>query len=73
MRDFKSSVAWAVSRYQSDYPRGVRRARHYSTEYSLGDGDIEENFLYTVLQSVNDGLVDDIKKSPDYICIANSV
>ena len=73
MRDFNSSVARAVPRYQSEYPGGPLWARRYSTEYLPGDEDIEEKFFYTVLQPVNDGLVDDIKEYPDYNCFEDAI
>ncbi len=66
MRDFNSAVARAVPRYQSDHPGGRLWGRRYSAEYLPGDEDIEEQFFYTVLQAVLDGLVNDIKDYPGY-------
>jgi hypothetical protein len=73
MRDFNSSVARAIPRYQSDYPGGRFWARRYSAEYLPGNQDLEEYFFYTVLQPVNDGLVDDIKDYPGYNCFEDAV
>ena len=73
MRDFNSSVARAVARHQADYPGGSLWARRYSAEYLLGHPDIEDRFFYTVLQPVNDGLVDDIKDYPGYNCFEDAI
>jgi hypothetical protein len=73
MRDFNSSVARAVARHQPNYPGGRLWARRYSAEYLPGDADIEEYFFYTVLQPVNDGLVDDIRDYPSYNCFEDAV
>jgi hypothetical protein len=73
MRDFNSAVARAVPRYQSDYSGGRFWARRYSSEYLVGPDDVEERFFYTVLQPVNDGLVDDIKDYPGYNCFEDAV
>lgn len=73
MRDFNSSVARAVARHQPNYPGGRLWARRYSAEYLPGDGDIEEYFFYTVLQPVNDGLVDNIKDYPAYNCFEDAI
>lgn len=73
MRDFNSSVARAIPRYQPDYQGGRFWARRYSTEYLPGSKDLEDFFFYTVLQPVNDGLVDDIKDYPGYNCFEDAV
>jgi putative transposase len=73
MRDFNSAVARAVPRYQSKYPGGPFWARRYSSEYLPGDADIEDRFFYTVLQPVNDGLVDDISDYPGYNCFEDAI
>ena len=73
MRDFNSAVARAVPRYQSEYSGGRFWARRYSSEYLVGPDDIEDRFFYTVLQPVNDGLVDDIKDYPGYNCFEDAV
>ena len=73
MRDLNSAVARAVSRYQSEYPGGPLWARRYSAEYLVGNPDIEDRFFYTVLQPVNDGLVDDIRDYPSYNCFEDAI
>jgi hypothetical protein len=73
MRDFNSSVARAIPRYQPDYPGGRFWERRYSAEYLPGNQDLEEYFFYTVLQPVNDGLVDDIRDYPGYNCFEDAV
>ena len=73
MRDFNSLVAKAVARRQSSYPGGKLWARRYSAEYLPGAQDIEEQFFYTVLQPVQDGLVDDIKDYPGYNCFEDAI
>ncbi|MEY4668951.1 MAG: hypothetical protein RL518_1650 [Pseudomonadota bacterium] len=73
MRDFNSAVARAVPRYQAHYPGGPLWRRRYSAEYLVGDPDIEDRFFYTVLQPVNDGLVDDIRDYPDYNCFEDAI
>ena len=73
MRDFNSSVARCVPRHQHGHKGGKFWARRYSAEYLPGDQDIEEQFFYTVLQPVQDGLVDDIKDYPDYNCFEDAV
>jgi len=73
MRDFNSSVARAVDRYQKDYPGGGLWGRRYSAEPLVGNPDVEDYFFYTVLQPVNDGLVNDISEYPDYNCFEDAV
>ena len=73
MRDFNSSVARAVPRRQTQHPGGRFWARRYSAEYLPGPEDIEEQFFYTVLQPVQDGLVDDISQYPGYNCFEDAI
>jgi hypothetical protein len=73
MRDFNSAVARAVPRFQSKYPGGSFWARRYSSEYLPADADIEDRFFYTVLQPVNDRLVDDIADYPGYNCFEDAI
>lgn len=73
MRDFNSAVARAVARHQREYPGGPLWERRYSAELLPGNEDIEDRFFYTVLQPVNDGLVDDIKQYPGYNCFEDAV
>jgi hypothetical protein len=39
----------------------------------VGSPDVEDRFFYTVLQPVNDGLVDDIKDYPGYNCFEDAI
>lgn len=73
MRDFNSAVARAVPRYQTAHPGGRLWARRYSAEYLPGEEDIEEQFFYTVLQPVQDGLVDSIYEYPGYNCFEDAI
>lgn len=73
MRDFNSSVARAVPRYQKDYPGGRLWARRYSADYLVGDEDIEDKFFYVVLQPVKDRLVDNIADYPGYNCFEDAI
>ena len=73
MRDLNSWVARAVPRFQKKYPGGRLWGRRYSVEYLPGDGDVEELFYYTVLQPVQDGLVDDIARYPGYNCFEDAI
>jgi hypothetical protein len=73
MRDFNSSVARAVARFQPTYPGGPLWHRRYSAEYLPASADIEDRFFYTVLQPVNDGLVDDIREYPGYNCFEDAI
>ena len=73
MRDFNSSVARAVERYQGDYPGGKLWHRRYSSEYLPAPEDIENWFFYIILQPVQDGLVSNIKDYPGYNCFEDAI
>ena len=73
MRDLNSSIARAVARHQKNYPGGRLWARRYSAEYMPGPEDIEEQFFYTVLQPVQDNLVDDIREYKGYNCFEDAI
>ncbi len=73
MRDFNSSVARAVSRFSPEFPGGTFWARRYSQEFLPENEDIEEYFFYTVLQPVQDGLVEKISDYPGYNCFHDAV
>ncbi len=73
MRDFNSSVARAVPHYQREYRGGNVWGRRYSAEYLPEAGDIEREFFYTVLQPVQDGLVDNIRKYRGYNCFEDAI
>lgn len=73
MRDLNSSIARAVPRHTPEYPGGRFWGRRYSQEFVPGDEDIEEQFFYTVLQPVQDGLVERISDYPGYNCFHDAV
>ena len=73
MRDFNSSIARAIPRKVPTYPGGRFWARRYSNEFLPGSEDIEEWFFYTVLQPVQDGLVERISDYPGYNCFHDAV
>jgi len=73
MRDFKSSVAKAVTRYCPSYPGGSLWGRRYSNEFLPGADDTENWFFYTVLQPIKDGLVEKISDYPGYNCFHDAV
>jgi len=73
MRDFNSSVARAIPRFQTNYPGGRPWARRYSSDFLPSAADIEEYFFYVVLQPVKDGLVNDIRQYPGYNCFEDAV
>jgi hypothetical protein len=66
MRDLKSSIARAVPRYTSSYKGGTFWGRRYSNEFLPDNDDIENWFFYTVLQPVQDGLVEKLSEYPGY-------
>ena len=66
-RDLNSSVARAIPRYCKDYPGGTFWARRYSSEVVPFE-DLEQQFFYTVLQPVQDGLVEKLSEYPGYNC-----
>lgn len=73
MRDLNSCVARAVPRFVPSYPGGTFFARRYSSEFLGEEHDIEARFFYTVLQPVQDGLVDRISDYPGYNCFHDAV
>ena len=73
MRDFNSSVARTVPRYCPKHKGGQFWHRRYSAEFLPGAEDIEEYFFYTVLQPVQDGLVERISDYPGYNCFHDAV
>ena len=73
MRDFNSSVARAVPRLTPEYPGGRLWARRYSSEILPAAADIEHQFFYTVLQPVQDGLVQKLSDYKGYNCFHDAV
>jgi REP element-mobilizing transposase RayT len=73
MRDLNSSIARTVARLVPQYPGGRFWGRRYSNEFIPTDADIERQFLYTVLQPVQDGLVEKLSDYPFYNCLNDAV
>jgi hypothetical protein len=73
MRDLNSSIARAVPRFTNEYTGGRLWGRRYSAEFLPGAQDVEHYFFYTVLQPVQDGLVDKISEYPGYNCFYDAV
>jgi len=69
MRDFNSSVARAVPRHVPEYPGGRMWARRYSNEFLPTENSVLRQFIYTVLQPVQDGLVEKLSDYPFYNCL----
>lgn len=67
-RDFNSGIARAVDRLTPNFDGGRLWKRRYSGEYIAGDPDIERQFFYTVLQPIQDHLVQKISEYPFYNC-----
>ena len=72
MRDLNSCVARAIPRFVKQYPGGSFWGRRYSAEVVPFE-DIEKQFFYTVLQTVQDGLVERISDYPGYNCFHDAV
>lgn len=73
MRDVNSSIARAVPRYTPEYDGGRLWGRRYSSEFLPENEDVEYYFFYTVLQPVQDGLVERISEFPGYNCFHDAV
>ena len=73
MRDFNSCIARAVPRYCPSYTGGRFWERRFSLEFLASHADIENWFFYTVLQAVQDGLVEKISQYPGYNCFYDAV
>lgn len=73
MRDLNSNIARAVPRYTPEHDGGTFWGRRYSQEFLPDDEDIENWFFYTVLQPVQDGLVEKISDYPGYNCFHDAV
>jgi hypothetical protein len=73
MRDFNSSIARAVPRHVPEYKGGRFWARRYSSEFLPGPEDLEEYFFYTVLQPIQDGLVEKLSEYPGYNCFHDAI
>lgn len=74
MRDFNSLVAKIVKRYCTNFKGGNLWARRYSQEFvPRHRDDLERQFFYTVLQQVQDGLVQKLSDYPGYNCFHDAV
>ena len=73
MRDLNSVIAKDVKRYQAAFEGGPLFRDVYSAEIIPTSEDVLDKYFYTVLQPVNDALVDDIKHCPYYNCFEDSV
>ena len=73
MRDLKSCIARAVPRCTPKFKGGTLWGRRYSNEFLPGPDDVEHWFFYTVLQPVQDGLVDKIGDYPGYNCFHDAI
>lgn len=73
MRDLNSSIARAVPRYQKNFKGGKVFGRRYSGDYIPWEDDALDLFVYTVLQPVLDGLVDDISHYQGYNCFEDAI
>lgn len=73
MRDLNACVARAMPRHVSSYPGGRFWGRRYSNEFLPGPDDIEDRFFYTVLQPVQDGLVEKLSEYPWYNCFQDAI
>jgi REP element-mobilizing transposase RayT len=73
MRDLNASISRAVPRHTPEYPGGTFWGRRYSQEFICSDADILDKFFYTVLQPVQDGLVERISDYPGYNCFHDAV
>ena len=73
MRDLNAQIAKAVPRFVASHPGGPLWARRYSNEFLPSDEDLENWFFYTVLQPVQDGLVERISDYPGYNCFHDAV
>ena len=73
MRDLKSSIARALPRFTKDFQGGTLWGRRYSNEFLPTAEDVENWFFYTVLQPVQDGLVEKIGQYHSYNCFHDAI
>lgn len=73
MRDLNSAIAKDVKRYQEGFEGGPLFRDVYSSEIIPTNNDLSERYFYTVLQPVNDALVDDVADCPYYNCFEDSI
>ena len=74
MRDLNSNIAKQVPLLCPEYPGGRLWERRYSSEMvPMHRDDIEEQFFYTVLQPVKDGLVSRLSEYAGYSCFSDAI
>lgn len=73
MRDLNSCIARAIDRLVPEYPGGRFWGRRYSGELLPANEDVEEYFFYTVLQPIQDGLVERLSDYPGYNCFRDAI
>jgi REP element-mobilizing transposase RayT len=66
MRDLNSKIARDMKRFVPSYRGGKLWGRRYSNEFMPHEDDLEEKFFYVALQSVQDGLTENIEDYPGY-------
>ena len=72
-RDFNCAVSRTVTRFQNKFKGGALWGRRYANEFIPLPGNVEDKFFYTVLQPVQDGLVESIDQYPGYNCFYDAV
>jgi len=65
-RDFNSSLARLVKRHVSEFEGGALIGRRYRPQAVIRDEDFEQTFIYTALNPVNSGLVENVSDYPGY-------
>jgi REP element-mobilizing transposase RayT len=74
MRDLNSVIARLVNRYCEDFEGGGLWERRYSKELvPHHKDDLEDRFFYTVLQPIQDGLVQKLSEYHEYNCFHDAV
>lgn len=73
MRDLNSAIASDVKRYQASFEGGPLFRDVYSSEIIPTSTDLVDRYFYTVLQPVNDALVDSVADCPYYNCFEDSI
>ena len=72
MRDLNASIARCVKK-RTNHGVGQFWGRRYSNEFLPDSEDIKDRFFYTVLQPVQDGLVEKISEYPGYNCFHDAI
>lgn len=72
MQVLNSTIARALPRY-TNHPGGPVFARRYSNEFLPAAEDLENWFFYTVLQPIQDGLVERLSDYNGYNCFQDAI